>query len=131
MTAPAAAPTSAPIAPAAPRAAPQPPADRFAFAAVLDSLPGAPAKAGASTAEEQQRASNEPPQEESSRGQTAHHSLLNDSALLASLPFALRAASMMDERPQAADNLPSLASPATKGPKSENSGASITSGGKA
>ncbi len=59
MTAPAAAPASAPIAPAAPRAAPQPPADRFAFAAVLDSLPGAPAKASASTPEEQPRPSNE------------------------------------------------------------------------
>ena len=55
MTAPAAAPASGPIAPAAPRPAPQPSADRFAFAAVLDSLPGAPAKAGASTTEEQPR----------------------------------------------------------------------------
>ena len=131
MTAPAAAPASGPIAPAAPRAAPQPPADRFAFAAVLDSLPGAPAKAGAPTAEEQPHPSNESPQDESSRGQTARHSLLNDSALLASLPFALRAASMMDERPQAADNSPSLASPAMKGPKSEDSGASIAAGAKA
>jgi hypothetical protein len=98
---------------------------------VLDSLPNAPAKADASTAKEQPGPSNEAPQEGSSRGQTAHHSLLNDSALLASLPFALRPASMMDERRQAADNSPSLASPATKGPKSENSGASIASGGNA
>ena len=35
---------------------------------------------------------------------------------------------MMDERPQAADNSPSLASPAMKGPKSEDSGASIAAG---
>jgi hypothetical protein len=130
MTAPAAAPASAPIAPAAPRAAPQPPADRFAFAAVLDSLPGAPAKASA-TPEEQPRPSNESLQEEASRGQTARHSALNDSALLGSLPFALRVGSMMDERPQAADDSPSLPSPAMKGPKSENSGASLAASAKA
>jgi hypothetical protein len=131
MTAPAAAPTSGPVAPAAPRAAPPPPADRFAFAAMLDSLPGATTKAGASAGEEQAPASNESTQEESSRGQASHHSLLNDSALFASLPFALRAGSMMDERPQAADNSPSLTSPAMKGPKSEDSGASLAAGAKA
>ena len=37
----------------------------------------------------------------------------------------------MDERPQATDNSPSLASPAMKGPKSEASGASIAAGAKA
>ena len=111
MTAPAAAATSGPIAPAVPRPAPQAAADPFAFGAVLDSLPGASAKADASTTEEGQRPSNESPQEESSRGQTARHSLLNDSALLAALPFALRAASMMGENPQAADNSPSSTSP--------------------
>jgi hypothetical protein len=131
MTAPAAAVTSGPIAPAAPRPAPQAAADPFAFGAMLDSLPGASAKADASTAEEGPRASNESPQDESSRGQTGHHSLLNDSALLASLPFALRTASVLDQPPQAANNPPSLASPATKGPKSENSGASLAAGGKA
>ena len=123
--------TSGPIAPAVPRPAPQAAADPFAFGAVLDSLPGASAKADASTAEEQPGPSNESPQEDSSRGQTARHSLLNDSALLAALPFALRAASMMNERPQAADSSPSLASPAMKGPKSEDSGASIAAGAKA
>ena len=131
MTVPAAAPASGPIAPAAPRAAPQPPADRFAFAAVLDSLPSAPAKAGGPAAEEQLPSSNELPQDKASRGQTAHHWSLNDSALLASLPFALRAASMMDERPQAADNSPSLPSPAMKASKSEDSGASLAAGAKA
>jgi Flagellar hook-length control protein FliK len=131
MTAPAAAPTSGPIAPAAPRAAPQPPADRFAFAAMLDSLPHAPAKAGASAAEEQTRASSEPPQDESSRGQASHHSALNDSALFASLPFALRVGSIMAERPQAAHDSPSLTSPAMEGPKSENSGASLAASAKA
>jgi hypothetical protein len=131
MTAPAAAPTSGPVAPAAPRAAPQPPADRFAFAAMLDSLPGAPAKAGASAGEEQAPPSNESPQEESSRGQASHHSALNDSALFASLPFALRVGSMMDERSQAASNSPSPTSPAMKGPKSEDSDASLSAVAKA
>jgi Flagellar hook-length control protein FliK len=131
MTAPAAAPTSGPIAPAAPRAAPQPPADRFAFAAVLDSLPGEAIKAGASTAEGQARPSNEPQQDESPRGQPARHSLLNEGALLASLPFALRGASMMGERPQAAENAPSLTPAAMKGPRSEDSGASLAAGAKA
>ncbi len=131
MTAPAAAPASGPIAPAVPRPAPQAAADPFAFGAVLDSLPGASAKADASTAEEQPGPSNESAREESSRGQTGRHSLLNDSALLAALPFALRVASTMNERPQAAGSSPSLASPAMKGPKSEDSGASIAAGAKA
>jgi hypothetical protein len=131
MTALAAATASGPIAPPAPRPAPQAVADPFAFAAVLDSLPGASAKADASTADEQPGPSNETPQEESSPGQTGRHSPLNDSALFAALPFALRAASTMNERPQAASDSPSLASPAMKGPKSEDSGASIAAGAKA
>jgi hypothetical protein len=131
MTAPAAAPASGPIAPAAPRPAPYAPADPFAFGAVLDSLPGAPAKATASAAEEQPGPSNETPQDGSSRGQTGRHSLLNDGALLAALPFALRAASMTNERPQAAASSPSLASPAMDGAKSESGGASIAAGAKA
>jgi Flagellar hook-length control protein FliK len=131
MTAPAAAPTSGPVAPAAPRATPQPPADRFAFAAMLDSLPGAPAKAGASTTEEQAHPPNESGQDESSRGQASHHSALNDSPLFASLPFALRVASMMDERAQAAENSPSPTSPAMKGLKSTDSSASLSAGATA
>src|SRR3984957_14560854 len=131
MTAPAAAPASGPIAPAVPRPAPQAAADPFAFGAVLDSLPGASAKADAWTAEEQPGSSNESAREDSSRGQTGRHSLLNDSALWAALPFALRVASTMNERPQAAGSSPSLASPAMKSPKSEDSGASIATGAKA
>ena len=131
MTMPAAAATSGPIASAAPRPAPQAAADPFAFGALLDSLPGASAKADASTTEEGQRPSNESPQEESSRGQTGRHSLLNASALLTAVPFALRAASTMNERPQAAGSSPLLASPAMKGPKSEDSGASTAAGAKA
>jgi hypothetical protein len=131
MSAPAAAPTSGPVAPAAPRAAPQPPADRFAFAAMLDSLPGAPAKAGASAGEEPAPPSSGSPQDQSSRGQASHHSPLNDSTLLASLPFALRVGSMMDERPQAAGSSPSPTSPAMKGPKSDESGAPLAAGAKA
>ena len=128
--APAAAPAPAPVAPPPARAASQPSADRFAFAAVLDSLPHAAAKAGAPAAEDQARRSNESPQEQSSRGQTAHHSLPNDSALFASLPFALRAASMMEERPQAANNPPSVPSAAMTEPKSDAGGGSIASGAK-
>ena len=108
MTAPAAAPASGPIAPAAPRPAPQAAADPFAFGALLDSLPGAPSKAEASTAEEQRGSSNESTREDSSPGQTGHHSLVNDSALLAALPFALRAASTTNARPQAASDSPAL-----------------------
>ena len=98
---------------------------------MLDSLPGAPAKADASSGRGTAGPLERNATGESSRGQTARHSLLNDSALLAALPFALRAASMMNERPQAAGNSPSLASPAMKGPKSENSGASVAAGAKA
>jgi hypothetical protein len=131
MTAPDAAPTSGPVAPAAPRAAPQPPADRFAFAAMLDSLPGAPAEAGASPPEKQTHPSNESTQDEPSRGQASHHSALNESALFASLPFALRVGAMMNEYPQAADDSPSPTSPAMKGPQSEASGAPLAPGAKA
>jgi hypothetical protein len=98
---------------------------------MLDSLPGAPAKAGASAGEEPAPPSNDSPQDESSRGQASHHSPLNDSALFASLPFALRVGSMMDERSQAASNSPSLPSPAMKGPKSEDGDASLSAGAKA
>jgi hypothetical protein len=131
MTAPAVAPASGPITPAVPRPGSQAAADPYAFGVVLDSLPGASAKADAPAAEEQPGPSNETPYEESSRGQTGRHSLLNDSALLAALPFALRAASMMNERAQAAAGSPSLASPAMKGTKSESGGASVTAGAEA
>ena len=131
MTAPAAAPASGPIAPPAPRASPQPPADRFAFAAVLDSIPGAATKTGASAAEGQPHPSEEPRQEESAHGQSTRHSLLNDGALLASLPFALRAASAMDEGSQAADHASSLAPAATKASGAEANGAPIAPGAKA
>ena len=131
MTAPAVAPASGPIAPAAPRPAPQGAADPFAFGAVLDSLPSAPAKADAPATEKQRGPSNELARDESSRGETAHHSLLNDSALLAALPFALRAASMIDENPQAANSSLSSTLPEMKGPKSEDSDASLAAGAKA
>jgi Flagellar hook-length control protein FliK len=124
MTAPAAAPVSAPMAPPAPRAAPPPPADRFAFAAMLDSLPG-PAKAGAATAEKQASPSDEPQQDESPHGQPAGHSLLSDGSLLASLPFALQAASMMNESRDAAANPPAPAPAATKGPKFDGGDATV------
>ena len=120
MTTPAAAATSGPIASAAPRPAPQAAADPFAFGAVLDSLPGTSAKADASTIEEGQPPSNESPQEESSRGQTTHHSLLNGSALLAALPFALRAASTMHERRKLRERVRPRHLTRNEGPKSED-----------
>lgn len=120
--APAAAPTPGPVAPAAPRAASHPPADRFAFAALLDALPSEPAKAAAP--EGQPHIPKELRREKPSGEQTAHHSLLKDGALLASLPFALRAASTMEERPQDAGASPSLAPAATKALGSDASVAS-------
>ena len=95
MTAPAAAPASGPIAPAVPRPAPQAAADPFAFGAVLDSLPGAPAKAAASAAEEQPGSSNESAREDSSRGQTGRHSLLQRQRALGG--FAVRLAGRLDD----------------------------------
>jgi hypothetical protein len=129
--APATASAAAPIAPAPNRVASHSSADRFAFAAVLDSLPSTPAKADAATAEEQPHRSNESPQEESSRAPTAHHLLPNDSALMASLPFASRAAAMMNERPRDADDSPSFASPAIKTPRSESGGAPVAAAAEA
>jgi hypothetical protein len=131
MTAPAAATASGPIATTVVRVPHQPPADRLAFAAVLDSLPGGAAKAGASIGEEQPHPSSEPRQKASPPGQPSGHSPLRDNALLASLPFALQAASMTDNRPQAADNALSRATAATKGPGPEQSGGSIAASAKA
>jgi hypothetical protein len=129
MTAPAAAPVSGPIAASAASAPPQPRADAHAFAAVLDSLPGGAAKAGASTAGEEPRPSNEK-RLERPPGPPPRHSPLSDGSLLASLPFALQAASMIDEGPHAADHAPSLGAPATKGPEPEGRGASVAASAK-
>ena len=126
MTALAAAPASGPIAPVVPRPGPQAPADPYAFGAVLDSLPGSSAKVDASPAEGQPDPSNESAPEDSSRGQSGHHSPFSDSALLAALPFALRAVSMMNQRSQVAAGSLSLALPAMKDPKSEESGGAST-----
>ena len=80
-------------------------------------------KAGASTAAGEPGAPSEkrldqPP------GQKPGHSLPGDDLLLASLPLALQAASMIDEGPQAADPAPSRRSLAAKGPEPEG-GASV------
>jgi Flagellar hook-length control protein FliK len=131
MTAPAAAPASAPTAPTAPRAPSQPPADRFAFAAVLDALPGAGTKASASTSEKQPHRSDEPQQDQSPLGKPPGHSLLSDGALLASLRLALRAASPTGEGTEAADNAPPRPTVAMKGPKAAENSASISATAKA
>jgi Flagellar hook-length control protein FliK len=89
MTAPAAAPASGPIVAPAPRPAPQAPADRFAFAAVLDSLPGAAAKAGSSVGGGGSQASNGPRQGHEPSGQPDGYPMLGDGAFLSALPFAL------------------------------------------
>ena len=91
MTAPAAAPVSGAIVAPTPRAAPQAATDRFAFAAMLDSLPGAAAKTASSAAEEGSQTSNEPKQGQSPSGQSDGHPMLGDGAFLSSLPFALAA----------------------------------------
>jgi len=133
MTAPAAAPLSAPapIAPPAPRASPHPPADRFAFAAMLDSLPSATAKASASTNEQQHSPSDETQQDQPRHGHAASHSPLSDGALLASLPFALRAASMMGENPAPAANAPSPPAAATQAPGVKDNATSLAASGTA
>jgi len=115
MTAPAAAPSSAPIAPPAPRASPHPPADRFAFAAMLDSLPSATAKASASTNEQQHNPFDETQQDQSQHGHAASHSLMTDGALLMSLPFGLRAA-MTGQNPAPATEGLSPPAAATQAP---------------
>jgi hypothetical protein len=130
MTAPAAAPAPAPIAPLAPRASPHPAADHLAFAAVLDSLPGGGAKAGAPTAETSPHPSDESREEGSPSGQAAGHSPFSDGTLLASLPFALQAGLTMPKDPEAAPNAPSLAAAATKGPRPEDGGTSIAASGE-
>ena len=124
MTAPAAAPASGPVAPPVQRASAQPPTDRFAFAAVLDALPTAASKAGASTGEDQPHVAKESREDGSSSRQSARHSLLSDGALLASLPFALSAASAMDAGSQAAGYASSPAPAAAKASGAEPGGAS-------
>ena len=95
MTATAAAPASGPIVASAMRAPPHAANDRFAFAAVLDSLPGAEAKAGSSVDPDQSPTSNEPKQGGASPGQPDFPSLLS------SLPFAFLPASAPQEGPAA------------------------------
>jgi hypothetical protein len=125
--APAAPPAPAPVAPPPARAASPPSADHFAFAAVLDSLPGASAKTGAPMAKDQSHPPDEPQEDQPSRGQPARHSLLGEGSLLASLPFALHAPSMT-EGPEAVDKAPSPGPAAGKGAESEASTAAIAAG---
>ncbi|HSV00145.1 MAG TPA: flagellar hook-length control protein FliK [Roseiarcus sp.] len=124
MTVAPAASTSGPVAPPAVRAASDPPADHFAFAAMLDSLPSGAGKAGDDAAKDEPCPPNESQRGKSFGERTARHALANENALLASLPFALRAASLGDERPQAAGHSPSFALAAAKAPESEVGGPS-------
>ena len=120
MTAPAAAPVSGAILAPTLRAAPQAATDRFAFAAMLDSLPGAAAKTASSAAEEGSQTSNEPKQGQSPSGQSDGHPMLGDGAFLSSLPFALAAS----QAPAAAADASLLAQASTKGARLGTSGAS-------
>jgi soluble lytic murein transglycosylase-like protein len=115
VTAPAAAPASGPIAALAPRAAPQSATDRFAFAAVLDSLPGAAAKAGASIAACGSRTPSEPRQGEPPSAQPDGHSTLSDGAFLSVLPFAALSPSAPIGRAGAAPDSSSLAPASMQG----------------
>jgi trimeric autotransporter adhesin len=126
MTAPAAAASSAPapVAPPAPRASPHPATDAHAFAAMLDSLPAATAKASASTNEQQHDPSNEAQRDQPRHGHAASHSPLSDGALLMSLPFALRA-SMTGENPAPAADAPSPPAAATQAPGAKDNATSI------
>ncbi len=120
MTAPAVAAPAGPAALPASRTAPQPATDRFAFAALLDSLPGAAAKVSSSAAEEGSRTSNNARQDEAPPGQPNSHPLPDDSALLSGLPFALASALATNEPKAAAAGPPT----STKGASLEASGAS-------
>jgi hypothetical protein len=119
MTATAAAPASGLVTASAQRAAPQAATDRFAFAAVLDSLPGAEAKAGSSVDGDQSATSNELKQGEGSLGQPDFHSILS------SFPFAFLPASAPHEGAAAAAAEASPLAPAsTLGLRPEDDGAS-------
>ncbi|HEY1780219.1 MAG TPA: flagellar hook-length control protein FliK [Roseiarcus sp.] len=130
MTAPAVAPASGAIAPPVQRASAQAPADAahafaHAFTAVLDALPAGASKAGGSTAEDQPHVSKESRGDSSANRQSTRHSLLSDGALLASLPFALSAASAMDAGSQAGSQASSPAPAAAKTSGAGVSGASV------
>jgi hypothetical protein len=113
MTAPAAAPGPGPIAAPMLRWAPQAAADRVAFASVLDSLPGAAAKSGASVAEAGPRTSNQARQGDEPSGQPDGDAIPGEGALLAALPFALQSALATNE-PSTAVDVSQLAPAATR-----------------
>src|SRR5208282_5871860 len=121
MTATAAAPAFGPIVASALRAQPQAANDRFAFAAVLDSLPGGEAKAGSSVDGDQSPTSNEPKQGGASPGQPDFQSILS------SLPFAFLPASAPHEGAAAAEASPP-APASTLGLRPEDDGASNIAG---
>jgi hypothetical protein len=130
VTAPVAAPTPGPITATPQRAASQPPADHFAFAAVLESLPRGTTKAGDAIPEKQPHPLDERPQEHSPHGQTTDRSLTSDDTVFASLPFTLRTASIREDHPQSGDDAHSLLTAPMKGPGSQDSGASLAAGAK-
>jgi Flagellar hook-length control protein FliK len=97
VTAPAAPSAAGPVVLPALRAAPQPTTDRFAFAALLDSLPGAATKADPSASEEGSRTSSDARPGQPPSGRPDGHPMLDDSAFLSGLPFALSSALATDQ----------------------------------
>ena len=132
MTAPTAAPSSAPapVAPPAPRVSSQPAADAHAFAAMLDSLPSAAAKASEQAAKQRHDLADEPQQDQAQHRHAANHSLRSDGALLMSLPFALRAAPMTGENQAPATNATASPMAATQGPGLKDNATSLGASGK-
>ncbi len=124
MTAPTAAPVSGAIVAFPMRAAPHAAVDGSAFAATLDSLPGAATKATSSAAEKGAQTSNEPKPGQSRSGQSDGHPMLGDGAFLSSLPFALSPVMTASQGPAAAVNVSPPAPASTKEAKLDISGAS-------
>ena len=124
MTALAAAPASGPIVLPALRAPPQPSTDRLAFAAMLDSLPDAAAKAGSSAAAEGSRTSTDARQDESPSREPDGHPMLSDGAFLSSLSFGLPSALTPAESPGTEVGASSLAPASTKAAGLESGGVS-------
>ena len=129
MTAPAAAPAAGAVVLPAPRTASQPAADRFAFAAMLDSLPGAAPKAGAaSAAAEGSRTSSDTRRGEAQSAEPSGHPVPDGGALLSGLPFALTSALVTTEASAPVEAPAAAAAPAPmKGASVETSGASVAS----
>ena len=125
MTAPAAAPAAGHIIVLAPRAATQPSADRFAFAAMLDSLLGVARKPGSSAAGAGTQTSGDAQQDEAPSAGPGRHPMADGEALLSGLPFALASAVATEATASAPVEAPRAALAPTKGASLGTAGESI------